>query len=47
MKKMIASAAKWAQSGADIAYNWEVPAVLRNLGSRMLQNSRLSAFEWR
>jgi hypothetical protein len=31
MKKMITSAAKWAQSGANIAYNWDVPAVLRNL----------------
>jgi hypothetical protein len=36
---------KMAQSGADIADNWKVPAVLRNLGSRMLQNSRLSALE--
>jgi hypothetical protein len=36
---------KMAQSGADIADNWKIPAVLRNLGSRMLQNSRLSALE--
>ncbi|MGA8059013.1 MAG: hypothetical protein WB999_12265 [Candidatus Binataceae bacterium] len=45
MKKMVASAAKRPQSGADIADNWKIPAVLRNLGSRMLQNSRLSALE--
>jgi hypothetical protein len=45
MKKMIASSAKWAQSGVDITHNREVSAALRNLGSRMLQNSRLFALE--
>jgi hypothetical protein len=36
---------KMGAERADIAYNWEVPAVLRNFGSRMLQSSRLSGLE--
>jgi hypothetical protein len=44
-QRMVVFAAKWPQSGADIADNWKIPAVLRNLDSQMLQNSRLSALE--